>query len=58
MVVDGGIVVRRELELGAVYGEHYEVLRGLEGGEQVVTSGKFGLADGASVTVRSEGGER
>ena len=58
MVVDGGVAVRRELQLGQMYGEHYEVLAGLAGGEHAVTSGKFGLADGASVTVRSEGGER
>ena len=58
MIVEGGVAVRRELELGLMYGEHYEVLIGLEGGEQVVTSGRFGLADGASVTLRSDGGER
>ena len=58
MIVDGGVAVRRELQLGLMYGEDYEVLTGLEGGERVVTSGRFGLADGASVTLRSDGGER
>ncbi len=58
MIVDEGVAVRRELQLGLMYGEDYEVLSGLKGGEQIVTSGRFGLADGASVTVRSTGGER
>lgn len=41
----------RAIELGALYGDRYEVLGGLEPGEVVVTSASSRIADGMSATL-------
>lgn len=52
-VVDPGTrkVSRRQLELGLRGTRTYEVTRGLRSGEQVVTTGRFGMTEGAAVEV-------
>jgi len=51
-MVEDNAARRRVVELGGGFGERVEVLEGLEGGEVVVTAGRYRLHDGARVTVR------
>ncbi|MCL7749152.1 efflux RND transporter periplasmic adaptor subunit [Halalkalibacter alkaliphilus] len=53
-VVDDLIVRRQVLELGSRDGDLFEVISGVEEEEQVVTTGKERLTDGAEITIRSE----
>ena len=55
-VVGDGIAQRREVTLGFREGDAVEVLAGVEEGEQVVTVGQDGLADGTPVQVLGPGG--
>ena len=52
MVVEDGTARRRDLELGAMYGEYHELLSGVEVGESVITAGRYRLPNGAAVEVR------
>jgi len=55
-VVDGDVARQREVVLGLVGPEHYEVLEGLAAGEQVVVVGQNLLHDGSKLRiVRKEG---
>jgi len=42
----------RQIVAGRIFGEQVEVLKGLEEGETVITSGQINLVDGAKVEVR------
>ncbi len=48
-VVDNGRAVLRTVVLGASNNEFYEVLSGLQAGDEVITSGQISLTDGAPV---------
>jgi RND family efflux transporter MFP subunit len=50
-VVEGDKVKRREVRTGVDGGEWLEILEGLKAGEELVTAGAEGLADGATVRV-------
>ena len=50
-VVENGLAYRRELTLGRLVGDHYEVLSGLESGEQVVIAGQSRLLDKTPVKI-------
>lgn len=50
-VVRDGKAQRRAVTLGYADAEHYEVLDGLQGGDQVVVTGQANLKDDASVSV-------
>jgi RND family efflux transporter MFP subunit len=54
-VVEGGTAHRRNLTLGASYGDDVEVLDGLTSGDRVAMAGRYRLHDGAEVT-EVEGG--
>jgi RND family efflux transporter MFP subunit len=45
-------VERRAISVGAVEGDHVEVLSGLSGTERVVVDGPATLADGAKITIK------
>ena len=49
MVVQGGVAHRREVEAGASSGARVRILKGLQGGEKVVTEGVYGLDDNVHV---------
>lgn len=50
-----GLFARRTpIEAGRVEDDEAEVLRGLSGGERVVTEGAYGLPDGAAIVERGE----
>ena len=55
---EGGVSVARQraVELGAVIGNDYLVLKGLKPGEQLVVAGVQKIADGMPVTVTPPGG--
>lgn len=50
-VVEGGKAVRRVVETGRQIGEVYEVIGGLDAGEQLVTAGFSRLSDGTEVEI-------
>lgn len=50
-VVENGVVRKREIAAGSVYGDMVEVVSGLKAGEQYVVRGGFNLKDGDMVTV-------
>ena len=50
-VVENGIAVQREVTLGRHFDSQYEILSGLEVGEQVVVKGGSALRNGAAVEV-------
>jgi multidrug efflux pump subunit AcrA (membrane-fusion protein) len=52
----GGFLARqRPVSLGRIQGSSYQVLKGLEPGEQIITSGIQLLADGAPVKPNRSG---
>jgi RND family efflux transporter MFP subunit len=51
LVVEQGKARRREVELGPEDGGRVEVLRGLSGGEQVISDGKTPVRDGEAVEI-------
>lgn len=53
-VLDETVVRRQPLELGTRDGDVFEVLDGVAENDQVVTTGKERLTDGAAITIRSE----
>ncbi|MEM7048534.1 MAG: efflux RND transporter periplasmic adaptor subunit [Acidobacteriota bacterium] len=56
-VVEGGLAVRQEIDLGFRERDSVEVLNGLTDGDQVVVVGQDGLADGTPVEILSGGGD-
>ena len=50
-VVENGVAVQREVTLGRHFDSQYEILSGLEVGEQVVVKGGSALRNGAAVEV-------
>ena len=50
-VVEDGIAVQKEVSLGRHFDGQYEILSGLEEGEQVVVKGGSALRNGAQVEV-------
>ncbi len=50
-VYKAGVAEYRPVEVGALYGSRYEVLSGLEPGEQVITSSPSSLTNGARVSI-------
>ena len=50
-VVEDGIAVQREVTLGRHFDSQYEILSGIEVGEQVVVKGGSALRNGAAVEV-------
>ena len=58
MVAEEGTAQRRNLELGAAYGEYHELLGGVDVGELVITAGRYRLPVGAAIEITEEGGER
>lgn len=54
MVVENGTASRVSVELGRTYGDHHEVISGLEPGQTVITTGRYRLPDGAAVLVKTE----
>ena len=51
-LLQGGKAVYRAVELGELYGDRYEVLGGLEEGDQVITSAPSSLKAGTPVKLR------
>ncbi|MEL6383105.1 MAG: efflux RND transporter periplasmic adaptor subunit [Cyanobacteria bacterium J06626_18] len=47
------VAVQRPVQLGVIEGNQYQVLSGLEAGENIITSGILRLSDGAPVTPES-----
>ena len=52
-LIENGKAVRRTIKTGRLIGEHYEVIEGLEGGEEVVVAGQSRLLDGTEVEIRN-----
>ena len=48
------VAEQRPVELGAIQGQSYQVISGLEPGEQLITSGILNLADGVPVNPETE----
>ena len=55
LVVEGGVVRRRDVATGSVAGELVEIASGLKAGEQLVSRGGFNIKDGDRVTVANAG---
>lgn len=51
MVVEAGKARKRDVELGVADGDDVQVVGGLKVGEQVITSGEYGIDDGTKVKV-------
>ena len=49
MVVEGGVAHKREVEADSAQGPRVHILKGLKGGESVVTEGVYGLDDNVRV---------
>lgn len=47
-----GKVSKRDLVVGKIFGDHVQIVEGLEEGEQLVINGQFGLLDGEEVNAR------
>jgi len=58
MLYEDGHARRVDVALGHSAGKFHEVLSGLEAGQTVITTGRYRLADGASVAVQQEEGDR
>lgn len=54
MVVDGGIAHRRDIEADSAPGSRVHILKGLKGGENVVTEGVYGLEDNVHVKLSGD----
>jgi multidrug efflux pump subunit AcrA (membrane-fusion protein) len=50
-VVQNGVAKLIKVTIGKVYGDKVQVLSGLNGGEQVVTSGQINLDNGSKVNI-------
>jgi RND family efflux transporter MFP subunit len=58
MVYEDGAARRVDVVLGSTLDGFHEVLSGLEPGQRVITTGRYRLADGASVSIAQEEGDR
>jgi len=58
MLYEDGLARRVDVVLGHAAGDYHEVIAGLEEGQTVITTGRYRLADGATVSVAREEGER
>jgi membrane fusion protein (multidrug efflux system) len=58
MLYEDGVARRVDVVLGSTMNGFHEVLSGLEAGQQVITTGRYRLADGARVSVAQEEGDR
>lgn len=58
MLYEDGVARRVDVVLGSTLDGFHEVLSGLEAGQRVITTGRYRLADGASVSVAQEEGDR
>jgi HlyD family secretion protein len=57
MVVEGGIAHKRDIEADSTPGPRVHILKGLKGGESVVTEGVYGLDDNVHVKLAGAKGE-
>jgi RND family efflux transporter MFP subunit len=58
MLHEDGVARRVNVVLGHTVGGFHEVLSGLEAGQEVITTGRYRLADGAKVSAAREEGDR
>lgn len=54
MVVENGVIKRRDVEVGQIFGNNVEILSGLQSGNQILISGITYYAEGEVVTVKGE----
>ncbi|NRS48796.1 efflux RND transporter periplasmic adaptor subunit [Brevibacillus sp. HB2.2] len=54
MVVENGVLKRRDVEVGQIIGNNVEILSGLQSGNQILISGITYYAEGEVVTVKGE----
>lgn len=54
MVVENGVIKRRDVEVGQIIGNNVEILSGLQSGNQILISGITYYAEGEVVTVKGE----
>jgi HlyD family secretion protein len=54
MVVENGVIKRRDVEVGQIFGNNVEILSGLQTGNQILISGITYYAEGEVVTVKGE----
>ncbi|MGG1156789.1 efflux RND transporter periplasmic adaptor subunit [Brevibacillus formosus] len=54
MVVENGVIKRRDVEVGQIIGNNVEILSGLQPGNQILISGITYYAEGEVVTVKGE----
>lgn len=50
-VVDNGTAKLIKVTTGKVYGDKVQILSGLNGGEQVITSGQINLDNGSKINI-------
>ena len=46
---------QKSVKLGAIEGNNYQVIQGLQAGEKIVTAGILNLTDGAPIMAQEEG---
>lgn len=54
IVVENGVIKRRDVEVGQIFGNNVEILSGLQSGNQILISGITYYAEGEVVTVKGE----
>lgn len=54
MVVENGVIKRRDVEVGQIFGNNVEILSGLQSGNQILISGITYYAEGEVVKVKGE----
>lgn len=50
-IVNNGTAKMIKVSVGKVYGDKVEILSGLNGGEQIITSGQINLSDGSKINI-------
>lgn len=51
-VAQNGHAVRREVQLGDMFGDKIEILSGLQEGEEIIVAGLMNIGDGSAITVK------
>ena len=51
-VAQGGHAVRREVQLGDMFGDKIEILSGLQEGEEIIVAGLMNIGDGSAITIK------
>ncbi|BAZ43926.1 RND family efflux transporter MFP subunit [Chondrocystis sp. NIES-4102] len=51
------IAKQKPVELGAIQGQSYQVISGLQAGDRLITSGTLNLTDGVPITTQAPGGQ-